>query len=159
MSVRQWGHVGVIAFWLAVMGVVWVAMEWVMQPKRAVVTAEGELRIPRARDGHFYVEGTVNGRAITFLVDTGASVVVVSEAFARQAGLPAGEPMVFNTANGPLQGRSVRGVDVAAGPLAVTSLRVGVGLAGMPPDRGLLGQNFLGKFTMRVTAREMVLHR
>lgn len=159
MSVRKWGHVALIAFWIGVMGVVWMAMEYVMQPKRAVVTADGELRIPRARDGHFYVDGTVNGRSITFLVDTGASTVVVSEAFARQAGLQGGEPMTFHTANGAMPGRSLRGIAVAVGPLAISSVRVGVGLVGMPPDSGLLGQNFLGKFSMRVTEKEMVLSR
>lgn len=158
MGVRRWGHVGVVAFWLVVMGVVWVALEYAMQPGKAVVTASGELRIPRARDGHFYVEGTVNGRAITFLVDTGASTVVVTEAFAASAGLTGGEPTSFRTANGVLQGRTLRGVAVAVGPLSVSAVRVGIGLTG-PADRGLLGQNFLGQFSMRVDRKEMVLQR
>jgi aspartyl protease family protein len=156
-GVRRWGHVGVLAFWLAVMGVVYLALDHTMKPKAAVVTAAGELRIPRARDGHFYVEGTVNGRPITFLVDTGASTVFVSEAFARQAGLQGGEPTTFQTANGTMPGRTLRGVAVSVGPFSVSSVRVGIGLVGGSDDHGLLGQNFLGKFSMRVSDKELVL--
>ena len=156
-GVRKWGHVGVLAFWLVVMGVVYLALDHTMKPKAAVVTASGELIIPRARDGHFYVEGKVNGRSITFMVDTGASTVVVSEAFASQAGLQGGEPTTFRTANGTMPGRTLRGIDVSAGPFSVSSVRVGVGLVGGPTDHGLLGQNFLGKFTMRISDKELVL--
>lgn len=155
----RWGYLGVLAFWLLVMGVVWLAVEHYMQPKAMVVTATGDVRIPRSRDGHFYVEGSVNGRPITFLVDTGASSVVVSEAFARRAGLAGGEPTTFSTANGKLEGRTVRGVPVAVGPLSVSSVRVGVGLVGGSPDKGLLGQSFLRRFRMSISDNELILQR
>jgi aspartyl protease family protein len=157
--VLKFGHIAVLAFWLAVMGAVYAGMSFYMKPKPTVVTADGDLKIPRARDGHFYVEGRVNGRPITFLVDTGASSVFVSEAFARDAGLGAGEPATFNTANGALSGRIVKEVEVSAGPLSVSSVRVGVGMAGAPKDRGLLGQNFLRHFGISITDRELVLRR
>ncbi|WP_158290200.1 TIGR02281 family clan AA aspartic protease [Ramlibacter sp. WS9] len=151
------GHIYVLLFWAVVMGVVWFAMERVMAPKRAVVTAQGELVIPRHRDGHFYVDGTINGKPLRFMVDTGASGVVVSEAFAKDAGLPRGEPTTFQTANGTLAGRTVRGIAVTAGPLSVSSTSVGVGLVGGKQGVGLLGQSFLSKFNMSMTREEMVL--
>lgn len=154
----KWGYLGVLAFWLVVMGVVYLAVDHFMQPQAMVVTADGDVRIPRSRDGHFYVDGSVNGEPIRFLVDTGASMVVVSEAFARRAGLSGGEPTTFHTANGTLQGRTVRGVAVEVGPLAVSSVRVGVGLVGAGADTGLLGQSFLRRFNMRVSEQELVLH-
>jgi aspartyl protease family protein len=150
----------VLAFWLALGGVLYAAMSYFMQPKPVVVTATGDLKIPRARDGHFYVQGTVNGQPITFLVDTGASTVSVSEAFARRAGLQGGDPATFMTANGPRAGRMVKDVDVSAGPLSVTAIRVGVGLVGgASDDHGLLGQNFLSRFKISINDREMVLRR
>ena len=151
------GHIYVLLFWAVVMGVVWFAMERVMAPKRAVVTAQGELVIPRHRDGHFYVDGTINGKPLRFMVDTGASGVVVSESFARDAGLPRGEPTTFQTANGTLAGSTLRGIAVTAGPLSVSSTSVGVGLVGGKRDVGLLGQSFLTKFNMSMTREEMVL--
>lgn len=155
----RFGHVYVLLFWAVVMGVVWMAMERFMEPKKAVVTAQGELVIPRHRDGHFYVDGTVNGKPLRFMVDTGATGVVVTEAFARGAGLPRGEPTTFNTANGPLTGRTVRGMAVTAGPLSVSPTSVGVGLLGGKPDVGLLGQSFLSKFQVSMTREQMVLRR
>ena len=57
------------------------------------------------KDGHFYASGSINGRPVNFLVDTRATLVTVSETFAREAGLSSGIPTVFRTANGDLQGR------------------------------------------------------
>lgn len=155
----RFGHIYILLFWAVVMGVVWVAMERFMEPKRAVVTAQGELVIPHHRDGRFYVEGTVNGKPLRFMVDTGATGVVVTEAFAQGAGLPRGEPATFNTANGALAGRTVRGMAVTAGPFSVSPTSVGVGLVGGKSDVGLLGQSFVSKFQMSMTREQMVLRR
>lgn len=155
----RFGHLGIIAFWLVVMGIVWLALDHYMKPKPAIVTASGDLQIPRHRDGHFYVDGTVNGRPIRFLVDTGASMVFVSEAFARDAGLPQGLPTQFHTANGTIRGNTVRDVRVSAGPLAISATAVGVGLVGPDQEVGLLGQGFLSRFDMSVTRKELVLRR
>jgi aspartyl protease family protein len=153
------GHVGILAFWFAVMGVVWVAMNHYLKPKPVVVTAQGDLKIARARDGHFYAPGTVNGKSTLFLVDTGASAVTVSEEFAKSAGLPDGQPTIFNTANGPLQGRTVRDVPVSVGPISVSAVTVGVGLVGRQPGDALLGQSFLSKFEVTLSKEELTLHR
>jgi aspartyl protease family protein len=85
----RFGHIYVLLFWAVVMGAVWFSMERFTKPKRAIVTVQGELVIPRHRDGHFY-GGTVNGKPLLFLVDTGAMGVVVTTAFAQGAGLSIG---------------------------------------------------------------------
>src|SRR3546814_9090230 len=49
---------------------------------------EGQaLRIPVAPDGHYWVEGMVNGNPTRFLIDSGASVTALSVNAARTAGL------------------------------------------------------------------------
>ncbi|MDB5847694.1 MAG: hypothetical protein JWP29_1446 [Rhodoferax sp.] len=153
------GTLGILAFWLVVMGALYFAMQQVLKPKAISVNMTGDLVIPRDRDGHFYAPGTVNGRPVRFLVDTGASLVVVSEAIARSAGLPEGESTVFQTANGALPGRTVSGVPVSVGPASVSGVRVGVGLVGMGPDAALLGQSFLSKFEVVLSGEQMVLRR
>ncbi len=155
----RWGHVALLAFWFAVMGVVYLGMNHYLKPKPAVITAEGDLRIPRHRDGHFYVQGSVNGKPLTLMVDTGASSVTVSEEFARSAGLQGGEPTIFETANGQLRGRLVRGVAISAGPFSVSAATVGVGLVGGRSDYGLLGQSFLSRFRISISKDELVLSR
>lgn len=153
----RWTYAGILLAWLALGGFLYGLYSLYLAPKDAVVTAQGELVIPRHRDGHFYVPGRVNGKPILFVVDTGASLVTVSEAFARDASLPQGHPTTFRTANGVVPGRIVRGVEVAAGEFTVAAATVGVGLVGMEAGRGLLGQSFLSRFEMRVSGQQLVL--
>lgn len=153
----RWAPLGIVAFWLVVMAALYGLMTLVLKPPPVTVSANGDLSILRARDGHFYANGTVNGHPVRFLVDTGATTVVVSEAVAQAAGLSGGQATVFRTANGNLPGRVVGNVQVGVGPVQVSGLRVGVGLVGGDSDRALLGQNFLSRFNITLSGGEMVL--
>jgi aspartyl protease family protein len=55
-------------------------------PGLAVETAPGEVVLRASADGHFYANATVDGVAIRFLVDTGASSITLSAADARRVG-------------------------------------------------------------------------
>ena len=151
------GTLAIVVFWLVVTGVLYVLTTQYLKPKPVTITAQGELAIPKSRDGHFYAAGTVNGRAVMFMVDTGASSVVISEPFARHAGVADGVPTTFHTANGDLQGRTVADVPVTVGPIQVSGVRVGVGLVGGDEDDALLGQSFLSKFDITMSKDQMTL--
>lgn len=148
--------------WLGLIGAGWLLMRSATAPP-AVVDGCGdpggvrELRIPVARDGHFYLEGAVNGVPVRFLVDTGASFVTVGAALARSAGLSGGAPAMFSTAAGPVQGAIARSRMVRAACLEVEGLSVAVnpGLG----DMALLGQNFLRQFEATQTRAELLLRR
>lgn len=151
------GLIPMLLFWLLVMGIVYALMHYAIAPKRPKANGNGEVVIVRSTDGHFRTVGTVNGRETAFLIDTGASTVAVSEQFASQAALNAGTPTVFNTANGPRQGRMVEGITVAVGPLQVHNTRVGVGISSAPGQEALLGQSFLAHFNVSMNAEKLVL--
>lgn len=155
----KWGPVWIVVFWLVIMGGLYLAMDHYLKRKPVVVSAAGELIIPRAPDGHFYAMGTVNGWPVTFVVDTGATLVTVSEQFAREAGLSTGVSTVFKTANGDMPGRIVAGVPVAIGPLDVSGVRVAVGFVGYEVGDALLGQSFLAKFELVVKNNQMTLRK
>ncbi|RZJ19044.1 MAG: hypothetical protein EOO54_15180, partial [Haliea sp.] len=74
-----WGPLAIVLFWLAVMGVLYAVMTQVLKPPPLVVSASGELTLSRARDGHFYAQGQIQGKPVTFLVDTGASLTTTSD--------------------------------------------------------------------------------
>lgn len=154
-----WSRLRVLMVWLAVFAVLYAAVEFYLKPKPMVITASGDLVIERARDGHFHMPGSVNGKPVDFLVDTGASLVVVSETFARRAGLQGGVPTTFSTANGELPGRIVLDVPISVGPIKVSGIRVGVGLQVRDADEALLGQNFLSKFDIELSKDRMVLRK
>ena len=153
----SFGPLTIAAFWIVVIGVLYALVTQYLKPKPVTITAQGELVIPKARDGHFYAAGTVNGQAVMFMVDTGASSVVISERFARKAGVADGMPTIFHTANGDLQGRTVADVPVTVGPIQVSGVRVGVGLVGGDEEDALLGQSFLSKFDITMSKDQMTL--
>jgi aspartyl protease family protein len=144
------------AFWLSLATVAYLAVDTLVSPKvaRPVVTdGRGTVVIERSRDQHFYVEGAINGHPVTFLVDTGATLVSVSHELAGKIGLSAGSPAIFDTANGRAIGRTVPEASVRVGGIRVDGIRVGVGGS----EHALLGQNFLNKVELMQSADRMIL--
>lgn len=149
----------ILAFWLGVIGALYLVMERLLQPPAAVYHAEGagELHLPRHRDGHFYAAGSINGVPVVFLVDTGASIVSVSDAVADAAGLQGGRPTVFQTANGPRTGHVATVGNLQLGGFSLRDIRVGTGLNAGSSNKALLGQNVLAHFNVSIEGGTMVL--
>ena len=143
--------------WIAILAAgFWISQRVLAPPPISVVTGgSGEITIPASRNGHFYLEGTVNGVPLQFMVDTGATYVSVDAEFARRARLPPGIAGYFNTANGSVEGRVVKGQTVRVESFEVGGLTVAV----MPNGGGdgLLGQNFLRQFEVSQSAGVMRL--
>lgn len=156
-SALRWNTLAIVAFWLVVMAALYLVMDRVRQPRAAVQAADGTLVIPRGSDGHFHVAGSINGQPVRFLVDTGASLVGVTDALAQRAGLQGGRAMQFQTANGVRQGRVVQAQSVAVRSFVVTGLSVSVGYSGESVESALLGQNFLQHFEVQLQRDRMVL--
>ena len=103
-----------------------------------------EIAIPVARDGHYYVDGAINGVPLRFMIDTGATYVSVDADFARAARLPKGVRGYFSTANGGVEGEIVKNQEVSVDTFRVSGLSIAVTPA--QSTVGLLGQNFLRQF-------------
>ena len=146
-----------LASWLAVSLVIYLVTEVYRQPAEGKVLAQGVLEIPRDRDGHFRVAGAVNGVPVQFMVDTGASIISISNPLAERAQLPEGVPIQFQTANGVREGTMHRAERIDVGPLTVHNLRVGTGYTGESDKDALLGQNFLRYFDVSMAGNTMVL--
>ena len=123
----------------------------------ALEIANAQTTVRRSRDGHFYLDGTVNRVSVRFLIDTGATSIVISERVAAAAGLTGGRPVRVSTANGVVQSREVDGVTLSAGRIQMTGLSVVVGRPGNDPWMGLLGQEFLDRFDMSISGDELTL--
>jgi len=154
------GHAIAAAVWLGLVAAGYVAFDRLTGRAEPVSGCDGggapaEIVVPAARDGHFYLDGAVNGARVRFLVDTGASYVTVNGRMAEAARLAGGVPANFETAAGPTAGRIVRRQKVAVACLGVEGVDVAVnpGLG----EVGLLGQNFLRRFEVVQTRHELRL--
>jgi aspartyl protease family protein len=113
-------------------------------PHRGSRLGENEVRFPVGADGHFRVEALVDGTPIRFLVDTGASGIVLSPADARRIGFDPDQLRFTGfaeTANGTVRTAAVRLGSIEIGPIRFDDLPASVNQAAM---RGsLLGMSFL----------------
>lgn len=145
--------------WIAIAIVAYFAMQAFTAPKIARESGDannsGEIVIPRSRDGHYYVEGSVNGRPMTFMVDTGASTVSVDTRTAQAASMPSGYSATFNTASGVTQGEMVPKQRVTVGGFRIEDISVAV----IPRlgEIGLLGQNVLRHLDVTQSGDRMIL--
>lgn len=100
----------------------------------------------RKRNGHFQADGEINGHAVSFLIDTGATDVAVSVDLARSIGLEFGPRVVLMTAAGPAEGWMSRLDSVKVGTVALRDVRATI-TAGLG-DEALLGMSFLKHFSL-----------
>lgn len=99
--------------------------------------------------GHFVTQGSINGRATQFMVDTGATSVAMGVDEARRLGIPfeSGARFYGNTANGVVMGYRVSLTTVRIQDVEVHNVEAAVLPAGMPHI--LLGNSFLSRFQMK----------
>ena len=90
------------------------------------VTEQGEIIIPQQRDGHYHLTLTINGAAVDFLVDTGASDIVLTQSDAEKIGFDTKQLEYWgtaSTANGTVRLAVVRLKSVELGPYKDTNIR------------------------------------
>jgi len=108
--------------------------------------------------GHFVVEGQINGGAVRFLVDTGATAVSLSSADANRLGIDyrKGQAALMGTANGAAVAYKVRLDSVRVGDIVIGNVEAAV-LEGNQMPFALLGMSFLNRMDMRRVGQTMVL--
>ena len=114
----------------------------------AVVVQAGEtLRIKQAVDGHFWVDGQLNGERVRFLIDSGATTTSISADTARRAGIEPnkGFPALVRTANGVVPVQRGRATRLEVGKIERQDLAVHISEAF--GDMNVLGMNFLSSLS------------
>jgi aspartyl protease family protein len=114
---------------------------------------------PDAR-GHFVTVGQINGKSVTFLVDTGASFVSLSSGEARRMGIDymAGERASVATANGIVRTYKVKLDEVRLGNVTLNNVD-GMVHADDSLPVVLLGMSFLNRMEMTRDGEQMVLKK
>jgi aspartyl protease family protein len=101
--------------------------------------------------GHYFVDGLINGNGVRFLVDTGATAVVINKNAAKRMGIlyrVDGSPTRVETASGVETAYRVSFNEVTIRALSLKQVD-GIVVDGSFPREALLGQSFLNRLNMR----------
>ena len=146
---------------LIVMALAWIAifaggfviftfrddLGYVAQRLKAEATGEPvlqgeEIRIPMALDGHFWVDGEINGQRIKFLVDSGATMTTIGRDTAARVGMEVSpsRSQIVRTGNGFIRVATGRAERLEVGTIDRNDFAVHVADG---EDLNVLGMNFL----------------
>ena len=108
-----------------------------------------QIVIAAGSGGHFVTGGSINGKAVRFLVDTGATNVAMGQAEAQSLGIDfrSGQRGMASTANGPVPIYRVSLASVRVGDVQVYN--VDATILPVPMEHVLLGNSFLTRFQMK----------
>ncbi|MBI3919028.1 MAG: clan AA aspartic protease [Betaproteobacteria bacterium] len=111
--------------------------------------------------GHFFTMAAVNGVSIRFLIDTGATLVTISSADARRAGVNylTGQRVVMQTASGIAPGYRVKFDTVRLGEIVLNNVDGIVVEGNALGNAALLGMSFLNRTEMKRESDTMTLTR
>lgn len=116
-------------------------------------------RIYRDSSGMFRTMGSINGYPVSFLIDTGASIVAMNSIQAKRLGIQYlldGEPAMVSTAAGNVKAYNVRLKNVSVGQIRLADIDAVV-IEGTHPEDVLLGMSFLGRLNVKNENEVMML--
>ncbi|MEO0567506.1 MAG: TIGR02281 family clan AA aspartic protease [Pseudomonadota bacterium] len=139
----------------------WGDIRNTVQPGTYSTFDDGRVELTRSMDGHYYVTAKVNGADVDFVVDTGATQIVLTEDDAVRAGLNTTD-LAFvgraSTANGVVRTAPVRLDSLSIGPIEDRGIAAVVN--GGELFQSLLGMSYLQRFeSVEITDGKLILTR
>ncbi len=164
-ALRHDGARNAMIWGLIFVGVTVVASEWdnvsrAFVPQQTTLV-DGRIEVPKSRDNHFHLTLTINNTPVDFLVDTGASQMVLTLEDATRVGLNPDDLAFIQTAytaNGAVATAPVRLDTVSLGPIEDTRVRASVNSGSM--EKSLLGMSYLSRFeSIEIRQDRLILSR
>ena len=137
-----------VTVWLLLGLMLFLGFQWWLREQRQTRfhVSGGTIELRRGSDGHYHWPGTINGRAVEFLVDTGATGTAIPLALARELDLPLGDEISSSTAGGIVHGRESRADITLQGGVRAERLLITT----LPAlDSPLLGMNVMSRLQWR----------
>lgn len=132
-----------------------------LYPRQGIEVSENVISLPRARDNHFYVDLLINGTKIEFVIDTGATEIVLTESDAQRAGISLSNLRYIglaNTANGEVRTAPVTLNTIELRDITDYNIRASVNEGQM--NSSLLGMRYLSLFSrFEIVGDTLLLHR
>ena len=158
-TLRQFGLWALIFGGIVMADGIWEDISRNSTASFARVNERGNVVLEKQRDGHFHATVVINGAPIDTLVDTGATLTVLTPEDATRAGFDM-DRLQFSgqarTANGIVATAPVRLDRVALGPFEEHNVRAAVN--GSNLDKSLLGMEFLNRFgRLEITRDQLII--
>lgn len=139
----------------------WDDIRSTVQPRQSVYEDSQRIEIPRAPDSHYYLTLQVNGQPVRFVVDTGATALVLSQKDAAKIGLDPDNLAYIgraSTANGQVKTAPVILDEIRIGQIRDTRVAASVNQGTM--SQSLLGMSYLQRFSqITIAGRKLILIR
>jgi len=115
-----------------------------------------EVRLKQNRHGHYVANGKINQIPVTFLLDTGATLISIPATIAQQLQLKKGYPSQSRTANGTITVYQTRLNSVSIGAIELNNIRASIN-PHMTGNEILLGMSFMRHLEMTQKGQELTL--
>ena len=124
----------------------------------APAAGKDEARLVRGHNHHYNSTGQINGKVVSFMVDTGAYSVAMGYREAERLGLnwKSGTRIVANTASGQSAGYEINLHSVKVGNITLNNVKGTVIVADIDGPI-LLGMSFMSRVSMREENNQLVL--
>lgn len=128
------------------------------EPVSVVQGEQIEVRLEGNVQGHFVANGKINGQAVTFLLDTGATDVAIPAELAERLELQRGAPVMLQTANGQTTGYRTVLSSLGLGDILLHDVRALIA-PGFSGEQVLLGMSALKQLEFTQRAGTLVLRQ
>jgi len=164
---RRLGKGMLVAAWVLALGLLTLFFNGVLerqynpnQQLNSVTTPDEphEVVLVRNKYGHYVATGEINGEAVVFLLDTGATDVAIPDTLARRLNLKRGAQFIANTANGQVKSWRTRLERINLGGIELTNVRASI-LPSMGGDEVLLGMSFLKQLELVQRGETLTIRR
>ncbi len=115
-----------------------------------------EVRLSQNRYGHYLANGQINQIPVTFILDTGATLISIPESIAQQIHLKKGFPTQSRTANGTITVYNTRLESVRIGAIELNNIRATIN-PHMEGNEILLGMSFMKHMELTQKGKELML--
>ncbi len=153
-----WGLIFIGA--IAAIGL-WSDIRDTVAPSQSYIDGMATVEVPRSPDGHYYLDLEIDGTSVRFVIDTGASDVVLTKDDAQRIGIDVENLFygdIANTANGEVRTARVRLQNVRLGE--ILDLTVGASVNEGEMGTSLLGMTYLQRYSkIELGGGKMVLRR
>ncbi|NKB47005.1 MAG: TIGR02281 family clan AA aspartic protease [Legionellales bacterium] len=167
MVVRNWGWWMLLGVWISAFLILTVVFGYwqtgQQNPNQQVSTQQlpgGEkvVVLTPNKQHHYIFTGSINGQAVEFLVDTGASHVSVPGHLADTLGLKRGYPISVSTANGVISVYLTRIEQLGIGEIVLHDVLANINPA-MREDEVLLGMSALRQLRFEQQGRQLIFRQ